>query len=248
MWQASRGTHEQERRRAQSIAAIRGGWRSLLFGVTVLAGSGLAVLFLPTSPLFKGVVAGVLFASAFWAPFTAVTITTYAATVGSWGEAFTRELLKQEKPSWPTVDDVPMLRRNVDHVAMSPRAVLAIETKYVGASAPWVENRLRDQFLAQAQDSARSVRLLLSSADIRQSLPVEAVLMVWGPGAPKQEAWHRDGGVFVVAGRHGAQFLAEWDDGEITTEQAKIVKAGLEAHRARRRRYERDRQREGPRV
>jgi hypothetical protein len=31
----------------------------------------------------------------------------------------------------PVVDDVPMVHRNVDHVAVSPRAVLAIETKYV---------------------------------------------------------------------------------------------------------------------
>nr|WP_269813684.1 nuclease-related domain-containing protein [Ornithinimicrobium sediminis] len=193
---------------------------------------------LPIAPVLKGVVAGILFASAFWAPFTAVTISTYSATVGSWGESFTKELLQRERPSWPIVHDVPMQARNVDHVVVSPRAVLAIETKYLGAGSPWPQSRFRDRHLLDARDSARSVRLLLRSADIRTELPVQPVLMLWGPGAPKDVSWTQDGEVHVVTGRGGRQFLEEWNDGPITKEQGLAVTSGLERHQRKRRKYD----------
>lgn len=153
-WLANR-TYEEKRRWSQSVEAIRGGWRTLLVGFLVLAGTGVSALLLPIDPVLKGVVAGTLFASALWAPFTAITIATYSATVGSWGESFTSDLFKRERASWPLIDDVPMQGRNIDHVAVSPRAVLAIETKYLGASSPWNRNRARDRFctkLGEAQD------------------------------------------------------------------------------------------------
>lgn len=127
-------THEEQRRCSQSISAIRGGWATLLLGFLVVTGTAVFVLALPTHPVFKGVLAGALFASAFWAPFTVVTVATYSATTGSWGESFTKDLLQRHRPPWPVVHDVPMQGRNVDHVAVSPRAVLAIETKYIGGS------------------------------------------------------------------------------------------------------------------
>lgn len=232
-------THEEQRRWSQSISAIRGGWASLLLGFLVFTGTGVFVLALPTHPVFKGVLAGALFASAFWAPFTVVTVATYSATTGSWGESFTKDLLQRHRPPWPVVHDVPMQRRNVDHVAVSPRAVLAIETKYIGGSSPWEKNALRGRFLEQARDSARLVRLLLRSADMRLNLPVDPVLMLWGPGAPKHEAWTRVDDVIVVAGRHARQFLSDWSAGEITKEEGQKVKEGLERHQSMRWQYDR---------
>lgn len=73
------------------------------------------------------------------------------------GESFTREVLAGRQFGWPVVDDVPMEHRNIDHVAVSPRAVLAIETKFVGAGRQRATDRYRDTALDGARSSARSV-------------------------------------------------------------------------------------------
>lgn len=135
-----------------------------------------------------------------------------------------------------------MQGRNIDHVAVSPRAVLAIETKYLGGSSPWEKNAMRGRLLGQARESARSVRLLLRSADMRLNLPVDPALMLWGPGAPKHESWTQVDDVIVVAGHHAHQFLNDWSGGEITPEEGQEVKAGLERYQSMRRQYERSQQ------
>ena len=241
-WSSRVRTHEEQRRWSRSISAIRGGWAALLLGFIVMSGTGVVLLAMPIQPVFKGVLAGVLFASACWAPFTVVTVATYSATTGSWGESFTKDLFQHHRPPWPVVHDVPMQARNIDHVAVSPRAVLAIETKYIGGSSPWDKNALRGRFLGRARESARSVRLLLRSADMRLNLPVDPVLMLWGPGAPKHQTWTQDDDVVVVAGQHGHQFLKDWSAGEISPEEGQEVKAGLERHQSMRRQYERGQQ------
>lgn len=81
---------------------------------------------------------------------------------GGVGESFTREVLAREvlgrrQFGWPVVDDVPMEHHNIDHVAVSSRAVLAIETKFVGAGRQRATHRYRDAALDGARSSARSV-------------------------------------------------------------------------------------------
>lgn len=237
----SRRTFEQQRRWTQSVAALRNGWTKLLPGVAIFVGAGALALLLPVDPLLKGFIAGVLFASAVWAPFMMLTIRTYSATVGSWGESFTGELLRRERPAWPVVHDVPMERRNIDHVAVSPRAVLAIETKFLGAGSSWDTHPYRTRFLHDAQSSASSVRSLLRSRNVGIPLPVNAVLVLWGPGAPpEQHSWDEVDGVVVVAGRHGGQWVKDWSTGDISPEQGRAVKAKLEEYQAARRRRDRD--------
>lgn len=65
------------------------------------------------------------------------------------------------------------------------------------------------------------------------------MLLLWGPGAPKDAAWTLDEDVHVVTGRRGKQWLQEWDDGEITTEQGRAVHDGLKRHQQKRRKYDR---------
>jgi hypothetical protein len=61
---------------------------------------------------------------------------TFPATMGERGESFTRELLvgRGFGCQWARR---PMEHRNIYHVAVSPHAVLAIETKFVGAGRQW---------------------------------------------------------------------------------------------------------------
>ena len=106
---------------------------------------------------------------------------------GGVGESFTREVLDGREFGWPVVDDVPMEHRNIDHVAVSPRAVLAIETKFVGAGRQWARDPHRNAAMDGARSSARSVRSILRSQGITD-MPVEPVLMLWGPVRPSSRA------------------------------------------------------------
>ncbi|NCD17715.1 MAG: hypothetical protein EOL91_10490 [Actinobacteria bacterium] len=74
---------------------------------------------------------------------------------------------------------------------------------------------------------------------MRLNLPADAVLMLWGPGSPKHEVWTQVDDVSVVAGQHARQFLKAWSVGEITKEEGREVKAGLERYQSMRRQYER---------
>jgi hypothetical protein len=49
-----------------------------------------------------------------------------------------------------------MERRNIDHVAITPGAVLAIETKFIGAGRDWTNDPWRTRNLQDARDSARA--------------------------------------------------------------------------------------------
>ncbi|GAB3083611.1 nuclease-related domain-containing protein [Pedococcus soli] len=60
-------------------------------------------------------------------------------------------VLASREFGWLFLDDVPMEKRNIDHVAVSPREVLAIETKFVGAGRQWATDRYREA----AMDDAR---------------------------------------------------------------------------------------------
>jgi hypothetical protein len=119
---------------------------------------------------------------------------------GGVGESFTREALPGRQFGWPVVDDVAMEHRNIDHVAVTPRAVLAIETKFVGAGRQWATDRYREASMDDARLSARSGRYVLLCRGVKD-VPVEAVLMVWGPGAGQLENdWELVDGVHVVRG------------------------------------------------
>ena len=110
-----------------------------------------------------GFVAGTLVTSWAWMVFVTLVIRTYPVTMGEWGESFTREVLASRDFGWPFLDDVAMEHRNIDHVVVSPRAVLAIETKFVGAGRQWATDRHREAAMDGARSSARSVRSILLS-------------------------------------------------------------------------------------
>lgn len=154
---------------------------------------------------------------------------------GGAGESFTREVLDGRKFGWPVVDDVPMEHRNIDHVAVSPRAVLAVETKFVGAGRQWARDPHRDAAMDGARSSARSVRSVLRSRGITD-MPVEPVLILWGPGGAQLEAdWAIVDGVHVV---RGVAAVDEWrrqcSSGDISPSQAATVVRILRSHQAMR--------------
>ena len=128
-----------------------------------------------------------------------------------------------------------MEHRNIDHVVVSPRAVLAIETKFVGAGRQWATERNREAAMDGARSSARSVRSILLSQGVRD-VPVEPVLMVWGPGAGKLESdWAVVEGVHVVRGVAAAgPWRLHCSIGGISSVRAKELRGILKTHQAMR--------------
>ena len=82
------------------------------------------------------------------------------------------------------IDGVEFDRFDVDHVAVGPTGVFAIETKWT--SVPWSLPReglstRRRHAVDQAQRGAGKIRLLLGSRGVE--VAVMPVVVVWGPGA-----------------------------------------------------------------
>jgi hypothetical protein len=200
-----------------------------------MLGPAVFVLEVPIGPgVIRGFVAGALVTSWAWMVFVTSLIRTYPVTMGEWGESFTREVLAGREFGWPFLDDVPMEKRNIDHVAISPRAVLAIETKFVGAGRPWSTDRHREAAMDGARSSARSVRSILLSQGVKD-VPVEAVLMIWGPGAGQlKNDWAIVDGVHVVKGVAAGDAWRHCSDGGISVERAKKLHGILRTHQAMR--------------
>ena len=212
------------------------GRRNIAAAAAWMLGAAVVVLVLPVGPgMVRGFFAGALVTSWAWMVFVTALIRTYPVTMGEWGESFTREVLQSRDFGWPFLDDVPMERRNIDHVAVSPRAVLAIETKFVGAGRQWATDRHREAAMDGARSSARSVRSILLAHGVRD-VPVEAVLMVWGPGARQLENdWAVVDGVHVVRGvAAGAEWRRHCNDGDIRSARAKDIHGILRSHQAMR--------------
>lgn len=236
VWRWGRTTFEQRRRwelvrtelwRGRRLIAAAGAW---------MLGAAAAVVLVPVgSSMARGFVAGALVTSWAWMVCVTSLIRTYPVTTGEWGESFTREVLAGRQFGWPVVDDVPMEHRNIDHVAISPRAVLAIETKFVGAGRQWTTDRYRDTAMDGARSSTRSVRSILRSQGIKDA-PVEPVLMLWGPGAAQLEAdWAILDGVHVVRGVAAAdEWRRQCSSGDISPSQATTIVGILRSHRAMR--------------
>ena len=88
------------------------------------------------------------------------------------------------KTGWRVVNNVNFLSMDIDHVAIGPDGVVAVETKYV-SSASDVTDEGRAGFLGrpvdQAKLGARRIRLLLKSEGM--DVAVAPALAVWGPGS-----------------------------------------------------------------
>lgn len=231
-----RKTFEQRRRWALVRTELWSGGRTIAAAAGWMVGAAVVVLVLPVgSAMIRGFVGGTLVASWAWMVFVTSLIRTYPVTMGEWGESFTREVLPNEDFGWPFVDDVVMEKRNIDLVAVSPRAVLLIETKFVGAGRQWATDRYRDSAMDSARSSARSVRSILLSQGVRD-VPVEPVLMVWGPGARQLENdWTVVDGVHVVRGVAAAdERRSHCNSGDISPNRAKALQGIIKRHQAMR--------------
>jgi hypothetical protein len=104
----------------------------------------------------------------------------------------------------------------------------------VGADRQWATDRYREAAMDGARSSARSVRSTLLSQGVKD-VPVEAVLMIWGPGAGQLENdWAVVDEVHVVRGVAAADaWRQHCISGDISAARAKELHGILRSHRAR---------------
>jgi hypothetical protein len=122
---------------------------------------------------------------------------------GTLGEESTAEAFRSRRMranAWRAIDGVAFNRGDVDHVAIRPGLVVAVETKWDNTAWLVRDGHLDEggDVLAQARRGAAKIRRLLKST---VEVDVQAVVAVWGKGG---DALDRDvtfvDGVWVVRG------------------------------------------------
>lgn len=127
---------------------------------------------------------------------------------GMGGEQATSDVFnarRRKRQGWSILHGV-RLNTEIDHVAVGPGGVLAIESKWASAD-PWrlVENRIigphRDP-IAQARRAGRNLTALLGSPRCgRLHIDAIPVVVIWGPGSPDiEEGYACIDGVWVFNG------------------------------------------------
>jgi hypothetical protein len=190
--------------------------------------------------------------------YTAVFLFLFAAKTGSLpralgvlAESFTYELFASSASVVSVIDNIEFDHSDVDLVAVTRAGVLAIETKWIGASRAgtasardgerWVTGALR-----QTERSANKIRSLLRSKDFATDVPVLPVLVLWGPGAagPRLESGGtRAGVVLVLRGPLAAAHLEQFGVGPVAQDLADEIAAKLHSFVRLRADYERSRSR-----
>jgi hypothetical protein len=204
---AGRRLRGRSRRASLRILAVN--WRGVVVLVATVGAILAVAIWLEPDAFMRGLLLGV------GATATLAMLAYVAATFNaeqhlrfaSAGEELTADVFearRMRRRGWQIVHNLEFDGfGDVDHVAVGPAGILAIESKWT--NLPWVvkDGMLRvlgRDPLAQARRSARKIRLFLRS----EGVVVEPVplLVIWGSGAPTEAdegLWIN--GVLVVAGR-----------------------------------------------
>lgn len=181
------------------LAFVRVAWRQLVpVTLAFFAGAVLLMVVPMGRPDARYVAAGVLLATGVWAPYSVMIMRTYAVTVGSWAESWTRDVLRAKRLGWLVEEDLFLGGSNVDHIAITQQQVLVVESKYRGYSKRPDQAR-HDRDCAQVRTAAGRVHTVLKRAGVAVAPPL-AVLVVWGPGGQHLPSLRDEVGVAVLAG------------------------------------------------
>lgn len=139
------------------------------------------------------------------------------------------ELAKLDTRKWAIFHDVPVEYVNVDHVAVGPGRVYAIETKWTSAitrpsTITWMAR--------EAERRARLLQRALADHGVRRD--AVPILVVWGPGVAQHLGPNPRGGqngsARIVAGRYASVWRERMDaaaDGFLLDAEARTAIARL---------------------
>jgi hypothetical protein len=153
---------------------------------------------------------------------------THGKRMGALAEEWTaREFVKLRSSGWHLINGVTFDRFDVDHVAVGPGGVLAIETKWTSFAWRLIPRGLRasGQPLAQARRGGEKITNLLKSEGV--DVPVVPVVVVWGPGTKELPTDSKAlDGVVLLSGKHAKRWRTELDANRLderTVEAARHV-------------------------
>ena len=193
-------------------------------------------LLLPRSValVFLGAVISAMITGLWW--LSMIGSGSYRLYVGGMAEDFTSQSLQAlGRRGWRHLDGVEFIDFDVDHVAVGPGGVLAVETKWTDqawdVAAP-KRHRHLDQAIRQTSIGARRIRSFLSSEGV--DVPVVPALVVWGPAVAGIEGGSRlvDGTV-VLIGRQEDEWRADLEGQRVDAWRLDAAVHALEAYRAK---------------
>lgn len=196
--------------------------RRLLFRVTGILAVTAAVASVPAmlyGPFGRGFVVGSLttICVAFLVWIVAQESGAVRAKAGAVAEQNTAKLLDRlERGGWRVLNDVFFDKVNVDHVAVGPGGVFAVETKSTSAAWDFTANRLdtfADAALRQARAAARKTRLLLPRRGLRRHTGTGVLGTERRGRARRLGRLRRRGGDGWSAGRRSCHDGLQWRAG-----------------------------------
>jgi hypothetical protein len=161
---------------------------------------------------YRGFVAGIVAATTFW--LVAARLLGAAPREAADPRGLTRELV-DAVPHWRSVHDLDVDGRTLDHVVVTPLAVLTVRSEH------WDADGERAPAVAAASDDARHLAHALARRGIE--VPVWPAVVAWGAGAGRTEL----GPVDVVAGTDADSWVAAYAAGAIGRRRAEQVHAEL---------------------
>jgi Holliday junction resolvase len=207
------GRHTTRKIRAERWRTARRNLRVYAV-LALLCGAPAGLLMVWPMPQFlRGLLVGLAVASfAYLVAYSLMLDGSHQRMAGADAERWTaRELRKLD--GWWVIDSVMFDRADVDHVAVGPNHVLAVETKWTSRplriDARRVDGMAIDP-VAQTRKSQRKIQLFLKSEGLTQ--PVIPVLVLWGPGVPKIDGgYQRIDDVRVVVGLQAREWRSRLD-------------------------------------
>jgi hypothetical protein len=156
-------------------------------------------------------------------------------------ESWTASALNRlRKDGWFVLHDLEFEGRNVDHVLIGPRGVVAVETKLrneewtiTGASIEDTHHRpIRwvGELVGQTARQARTLRSLLFAGGVRTD--VRPVLVLWGRGITGAPTVTIDG-VLVGLGKHIDDWFDQVRSIPLSDEQVRLARRAVERRKAK---------------
>lgn len=235
------------RQAGRAIAArTRALWPRLLV-VSLAFVAFAAIVSTRTSGWTRGYIAGVTCLAIVVTLVGGVVLSAESALsrhLGADAERFTAqhfERLWWRRRGWRVFHGLQIGSCDVDHVAVGPGGVLAIETKWVGGQQLRVDGDRLEGYPGrsptwQARRSAEKVQSFLRSVGDGppSSVGVRPVLVIWGPGAPAlgDEPVQVDG-VAVIEGGARRQWAALLESSGLATETVATLSQKFERYARR---------------
>lgn len=164
---------------------------------------------------YRGFVAGVIAATTFWLVALRLLGAGPRAAVRPVDPRAAGRDLVDGVPGWLTVHDLPLGDRTLDHVVVTPLAVLAVRSEH------WRDGSERARAVDAAGRDAHDLAQALAWHGVEA--PVWPAVLAWGPGAGSTEL----GPVDVVAGTDADSWTAAYTTGAIGRRRAAQLHAEL---------------------